>query len=253
MVPTLLVNDHLIVSKLSFGWHVPLTKGRILEFRKPKRGEIVIFVPPSDPQKSFVKRCVGIPGDVVEVKDKIVYINGQASDYQTSYGFLDDAPVDVGPSLVQALGQLNQEHLLAWEGLRQRIKSSSSPMAARALMLDNQEHQWKGPMALGRSIYIVGANAFENHFGARLLDGKAAGHFLTMPRGVPEPYGPVWKNLGNHDWYGPVTLEAGQYWMMGDDRDNSADSRYFGPVPEENLRGTALFRYWPMDRIGLLH
>ncbi len=58
--------------------------------------------------------------------------------------------------------------------------------------------------------------------------------------------------MGNHDWFGPYTLKDGEYWMMGDNRDNSADSRYFGPVRWEALRGTPLFRYWPPSRMGLV-
>jgi signal peptidase I len=48
------------------------------------------------------------------------------------------------------------------------------------------------------------------------------------------------------------TIEQDYYWMMGDNRDNSADSRYFGPVRWESLRGTPLFRYWPLNRMGLV-
>jgi len=80
MVPTLLVDDHLVVSKFSYGWHVPYTKGRILKLGSPKRGDIVIFVPPNHPQLSYVKRCVGVPGNTIEVRAKQVYVNGALSE-----------------------------------------------------------------------------------------------------------------------------------------------------------------------------
>ena len=50
----------------------------------------------------------------------------------------------------------------------------------------------------------------------------------------------------------PYTVPEGCIWVMGDNRENSADSRYFGAVPQENLIGVAFLRYWPLDRIGLL-
>jgi signal peptidase I len=59
------------------------------------------------------------------------------------------------------------------------------------------------------------------------------------------------RHLGNRDWFGPYTLASDEYWMMGDNRDNSSDSRYFGPVKAEALRGTPLLRYWPLDRLGI--
>jgi signal peptidase I len=76
MENTLLVGDHIFVNKFVYGYHVPYTKGRILAFTAPKLGDIVVFVFPEDPSKDFIKRVIGTPGDVVEVRQKTVYING---------------------------------------------------------------------------------------------------------------------------------------------------------------------------------
>jgi signal peptidase I len=82
------------------------------------------------------------------------------------------------------------------------------------------------------------------------------GSFEVWPKTLSTPAGMLdWsrdQHLGNRDNFGPYTLKPGEYWMMGDNRDNSSDSRYFGPVPLENLRGTPLIRYWPLDRAGFL-
>ena len=251
MVPTLLVEDHLVVSKVTFGWHIPFTHGRILEFKKPKRGDVVIFVPPSEPQKNFVKRCIGLPGDVVEVRNKIVFINGAQAEFPTSYGFLQDFPPQAGALLHGAYQQLLAAHAAAWASQRQRLGAAKGYIDANAVMMENQEHSWNGPFDDGLVSYLVGANAFQSIAAARLLDGKKAGSFQTYDKGVKQLG--IYAGLGNRDWYGPLTLKPGQYWMMGDDRDNSSDSRFFGPVPEENLRGTPLFRYWPLSRLGLVH
>ena len=76
MEDTLLIGDHIFVNKFIYGYHVPYTKGRILAFTTPKRGDIVVFVFPEDPSKDFIKRVIGTPGDVVEIRRKTVYING---------------------------------------------------------------------------------------------------------------------------------------------------------------------------------
>jgi len=78
MENTLLVGDHIFVNKFIYGYHVPYTKGRVLEFRHPKRGDIIVFEFPEDPSKDFIKRVVGIPGDTVEVRHKKLYVNGLA-------------------------------------------------------------------------------------------------------------------------------------------------------------------------------
>ncbi len=78
MENTLLVGDHIFVNKFIYGYHVPFTRGRILEFTTPKRGDIIVFVFPEDPSKDFIKRVIGVPGDVVEIRRKTVYVDGIA-------------------------------------------------------------------------------------------------------------------------------------------------------------------------------
>jgi signal peptidase I len=248
MVPTLLVDDHLVVSKFSFGWHVPYTKGRILAFSHPKRGDIVIFVPPNKPQLSYVKRCVGLPGDTVEVRDKMVYINGKPSEFPTSFCFLA-RPDQVAVNLMKPeFDFYMHNHEAEFEAERQRYAS----MELRGMMSDeSQKHEWLGPYKTDKGTYYVGINALGFKVMTRLADLPAAGTPELAPKGSPG-YG-IYNNLGNRDWFGPITLGPGDYWMQGDDRDNSADSRYFGPVPEENLRGRPLLRYWPPKRIGFVH
>lgn len=77
MEDTLLIGDHLLVNKFIYGTKIPFTDTVLLPLRDPKRGDVVVFEYPEDPSKDFIKRIVGVPGDVVEGKDKKVYVNGK--------------------------------------------------------------------------------------------------------------------------------------------------------------------------------
>ncbi len=244
MVPALLVRDHLLVSKLSFGWHVPFTKGRVMQFSSPQRGEIVIFVPPHQPKQSFVKRCVGLPGDLVEVRDKHVFINGRDAENDRSYGRLAAPAPGAVPALrVEAQALIKRRQALGSEDLRRAT-------------------EWKGPIQTVSGSYFLEGNAYQVVAYARLTDTPLAGVVESLPKGFEAPDMQAFRQqtgdwskgakLGNRDWFGPYQLGPGQYWMMGDNRDNSSDSRYFGPVPTENLRGRPMLRYWPIDRMGLV-
>lgn len=91
MIPTLLVGDHIMVNKFVYGIKVPFTDIRILPLRAPSRGDIIVFRYPMDKKKDFIKRVVGIEGDVVEIRDKIVFINGEP--WEGSYGVHNDSAI----------------------------------------------------------------------------------------------------------------------------------------------------------------
>lgn len=80
MLDTLLIGDHLLVSKINYGVKVPFTDNYLVQFSDPKHEEIIVFEFPEDPSKDFIKRVIGVPGDTIEIKDKVVYRNGTALD-----------------------------------------------------------------------------------------------------------------------------------------------------------------------------
>src|SRR5918992_228153 len=77
MIPTLQIGDHILVNKLAYGVRVPLVGTYLVDFRKPQRGDVVVFVYPEDRDKDFIKRVIGVEGDLVEVRGKRVYINNE--------------------------------------------------------------------------------------------------------------------------------------------------------------------------------
>src|ERR1700690_3191541 len=78
MIPTLEVGDHIFVSKFAYGLSIPFTNTKILQLADPKRGDIIVFKYPLDPGTDYIKRVVGLPGDVIEMRQEELYINGKA-------------------------------------------------------------------------------------------------------------------------------------------------------------------------------
>src|SRR5213593_4032305 len=77
MIPTLQIGDHILVNKLAYGIRVPFWDHYLAHFKSPERGDVLVFIFPEDRSKDFIKRVIGVSGDVVEVRAKKVYINGK--------------------------------------------------------------------------------------------------------------------------------------------------------------------------------
>ena len=151
MENTLLVGDHLFVNRFIYGPE-PGVLSKILPARAVQRGDIVIFRSPENPTIDVVKRCIGMPGDVIEVVAKQLYINGKAVQ-DASYA----------------------------------VHKDSNVYPNRAYLPENYRFR---------------------------------------------------------DNFGPYTVPQGHYFCMGDNRDNSWDSRFWGSLPAEMLKGRAMFIYW---------
>ena len=162
MRPTLLEGDVVLVNRLAYDFKLPLTDIRLIELGTPQRGDVITFSSPTDGTR-LIKRLVGVPGDVVEMRNEVLYINGSAADY--------DAP-----------------HLVA------------------------------EPMEQGGAIEAVRTKE-------RIDGSERTVQFL--------PAVPARRS------FGPVTVPQGSYFFLGDNRDNSEDSRYIGFVPRQLLIGRA--------------
>jgi signal peptidase I len=162
MRPSLLEGDVVFVDRLAYDLKLPLTDIILAHLGDPKRGDIVTFTSPAD-GKRLIKRLAALPGDVVEMRNKQLLINGVHADYK----LLDTASEPMGNGATLPVLHLTEE----LDGNRRSI-------------------QW-------------------------LMD-------LTQEAN-----------------FGPVKVPAGQYMMLGDNRDNSADSRYIGFIPRKLLIGRA--------------
>jgi signal peptidase I len=151
MENNLLIGDHLLVNKFVFGPSESALERPLLPMRDIRRGDIVVFKFPNQPDRDFIKRVIGLPGDTLELRNKKVILNGQ--------------PLD------------------------------------------------------------------ENYV-----------HFLDTSTGPQEV-----TSYDVRERYGPVKVPDGQYFVMGDNRDNSEDSRYWGFLPRDFIKGKALMIYWSYE------
>jgi signal peptidase I len=173
MEPTLLIGDHLLAVKWAYGWREPVFGHLISDARPPKRGDLVIFRYPQDRSRVFIKRCIGLPGETVEVRGRAVLIDGNPLDEPYA-------------------------HFLVSEDQRR---------------VDEDRR---------RSVEIILKSRTPND--PRLRD-----------------------LLRSADNWGPQVVPVDRYFVLGDNRDNSRDSRFWGFVPQEDLLGRALVVYWSYE------
>jgi signal peptidase I len=94
MEPTLLIGDHILVNKFIYGVRIPFTGSRWPEFRKPERGDVVVFVYPVDRSKDFIKRVIAVGSDTVQIRNKQVFINGEV--VKDAHAYFSDSMIYPG-------------------------------------------------------------------------------------------------------------------------------------------------------------
>ncbi len=181
MQPTILPGDVVVIDKLAYDLRVPFTFARLARWADPARGDIVVCFSPEDGTR-LVKRIVALPGDTVELRDDVLWLNGIRQTY-TPLG--TDAP-----------------------GVR------DLPAAERASAIFAREH-FRLPASTAASAAPPTPPASRSHA------------VMVLPA---RPALRTW---------GPVRVPAGHYWALGDNRDNSHDSRFYGPVPRSAIIGRA--------------
>lgn len=214
MKNTIWIQDHLLVNKFVFGpdsWNIPL-----LPERQIKRGDIVVFKFPKTPETNFVKRVIGLPGDTVEydARTNTVYINGQQ---------LPERRVFVEP-------QYNND--------------DASPLVPARTDANDQGAQW--------TVYYY-QNDHESV--ASSFNDDSAQYGTRQPFKVPVKGERVPDEIVSdphlhriYDANNDGLYDTDQYFCMGDNRDNSLDSRFWGTVPRSSIVGRAMFVYWSIDR-----
>ena len=214
MKNTIWIQDHLLVNKFIFGpdrFNLP-----ILPERQIRRGDIVVFKFPRTPETNFVKRVIGLPGETVEYvsRTNTFYINGEQ---------LPESRLFVEP-------QYNND--------------DASPLKEQQSDADVQGAQWK--------VYYY-QNDRESV--ASSFNDESAKYGTRQPFKVPVKDDPVPDEIRSdtqlqriYDADNDGRYDSDQYFCMGDNRDNSLDSRFWGTVPRSSIVGRAMFVYWSIDR-----
>lgn len=195
MIPTLLVGDFILVNKYIYGIRLPIINKKILDINEPQRGDVLVFRYPENPSIDYIKRIVGLPGDIITYHNKQLIINGESvkTDYEGDFKYVESG---LGYIYSDRFAEyLNGEkHSIL---IHQNIEGIQFPSVRQFRFRENCKYRRTG---------------------------------FTCE--VPE----------------------GNYFTLGDNRDSSSDSRYWGFVPEENIVGKAFMIWWnfgDLSRVGL--
>lgn len=242
MIPTLMVDDHIFVSKFIYGVPVPFTDLTLFDWREPAHGEVVVFeYPGPGPEhgKDFIKRVVAVAGDTVRLEDNLVVVNGEVG--AGTRVIANKAECLLTPEETCQWRPLNPEQPLVGRAARQaRRLGCPCTFLLEAHGEDTwmTQHLWPDGECDCQTPSERQSNARNS---AQWPDLSRHGAFLSGwgDGGA----GARWtRKLGGGRI--EMAVPEGYVFVMGDNRDNSKDGRYWGLVPLKAVRGKALFIWW---------
>ena len=212
MIPTIEVGDRVFADMVSY------------KFTGPKRNSIIVFKEPIENKVLYTKRAMGLPGETVKIQDGILYINGEATNFRQ----------------YSNLGSGDNEWRIPKKGDKLEIIPAGNYNKARNYTAIDIEKIQKELKYNSASVYEFMPNL------KFVINGEDTGLILAFIHDKDV----VAKLMVGETVQ--VTLDDDYYLALGDNTDNSFDSRYWGFVKGSRIRGRAIVRFWPLNRIGLV-
>ena len=217
MVPTLYTGDFIAVNKYAYGIRLPLVNTKVLDLGAPQHGDVVVFRFPLNPKQYYIKRVIGVGGDTVSFNNGQLSVNGKA---------IATTPANFTPD-PKMTAQLYPPG---------KTETGEVVTAEQAAQLGNQEEQ--------TAQYVQESPSSNHQHLVRYLGDKNWFQYASFLQQAS----PQLMASQGQQWQ--LTVPKGHYFVMGDNRDRSADGRFWGFVPDENLAGKAVY-VWTHKASGL--